>query len=353
MSIVRIAGNSPSELERCFRLIVENRLFYDSMAQYDKWHWKFVANPFCSSAAVPVFLFMVDRAVAGQLGVMPVALKIGTERLNAGWAVDFKTLPEYRNRGIGKALVQEASRSFDVLLTLGQTDMSYSLFLKMGWKLIGHLPYYLAIYDSHALVRERIGNDYMAKPAAIAANLLLKGFRHVKKIKTPQDIQVSEIERFDDEADELWREIASCDTAMVPRDLSYLRWKYDIQPGMSYRKVRASRNRKACGYAIVRIVKGRAGEKEGLIADIVASPDDRASIEALLCAAMGLLEAEDCSIARCYFSNRSIGDVLERSGFIKGRATARLLVSRDMPGLTGPDDLHKWYMSAGDCDMDR
>ena len=136
--------------------------------------------------------------------------------------------------------------------------------------------------------------------------------------------------------------------------MAFLKWKYDKQPGMGYIKFRAVENDKLKGYIVMRSISSECGKtREGLIADIITRPDDRDAIHALIFAALDYLKDEGCSIVRCCLSHKGVQKILTGCGFIKRKPQMRFLINKNIDGLDEIYNLDNWYITAGDCDIDR
>lgn len=349
---VRRLGGSDSEIEGYARGYVTSRIFKGSASGSDKWRWQYRAHPFADASNPSVWICVQDGKTVGHLGAIPVDLKIGEGRLRAAWAVDFETAQEYRRRGIGQALTETAAGHFDVFLSVGNTDMSFNLFKKMGWRFLGDIPCYVKIWDARPWIERKTPSPFIVGLVSPIANAVLAlGCAFFKPVRG--NVSIRKIERFGAESDALWDRIGKSFSVMIPRDRRYLNWKYDDQPGMSYVKFEAFRGEKIAGYIVVRVVPDGRGGREGLIADMIADPADQAAIRCLVSGGCAYLRSTECAGVRCYATHESLKRALNRSGFMKRRTDMRFMVyaAREIPsGLTEPAD---WFITAGDSDIDR
>jgi hypothetical protein len=96
-----------------------------------------------------------------------------------------------------------------------------------------------------------------------------------------QDIHISPVDRFGAEIDALWEKVSPCFHAAVVRNAAYLNWKYVRQPHVGYQRFIAWRGDEACGYVILRV--GKPPERRlGILADLLADPQDTSAIRTLL-----------------------------------------------------------------------
>ncbi|TAN59307.1 GNAT family N-acetyltransferase [bacterium] len=333
----------PADIIRASRSQNNIRLFEElqscglidySSGGYARWRWQYLENPL-SSGEPAEWIYKVEGKNAGHLGAIPVRLKAGGRELNAGWAVDLATLPEYRKKGIGMALVEEASKNFDIFLAVGQTDMSFNMFKKAGWSFLGSLDYYLRVSD-----------------AGVLLNPFFAAFNFFNRPKPGRDMSVRRIDAFDENADILWKEIVAGYKAIVRRDSVYLNWRYCRQPDIEYVKFCAERGGMVRGYIILRCLKKGGLKPEGIIVDIIALPQERFVIETLLSAALEYFKKEGCALVRCHFSGAGFNSILRRCGFIARKPFLRFSISARR-GVHVEENLEDWFLSAGDSDINR
>jgi GNAT superfamily N-acetyltransferase len=351
-NIIRVS-NEGLHLE-CFTSLQKSGLVDYSISGYKRWNWQYVENPFCSPCDITAWLYKTDGEAAGHIGTIPVQLNAGVKKINAAWAVDFMTLSQYRGKGIGRALVNKISEHFDILMAIGITDMSFSLFMKMGWRFLGNIPYFMMVWDCKSLLKRKMGDIFILNFVSIPLNFLLKVFNDFKKLTLETDVvEVHRIDSFDKEPVEFFNEIAGNYKILVPRNKSYLNWKYDRQPDMNYVKLKATGGNKPCGYCVIRCIECDSDKPQGLIVDIIAQPGDTASIKSLVLASLEYFKKEGCSLVRCYASHKGIQKALLSCGMIRRKSDMRFLISKDIVGLNEHRNLGNWHITSGDCDIDR
>lgn len=351
-NIIRVS-NKGGHLES-FTALQNKGLIDYSTSGYKRWHWQYFENPFCSPCGISAWVYKIDGKVIGHIGTIPVQLNAGARKINAAWAVDFMTLSQYRRKGIGRALVDETNKHFDILMAIGITEMSFRLFMKMGWRLLGNIPYYMMVWECKGLLKRKFGDVFILNLVSTPINLLLKGFNYFKRLTSKTKVtEVRRIDSFDKEPEEFFEEITRNYKILVPRSKSYLSWKYDRQPYMDYVKLKAIDGNKSCGYSVIRCIKCDSAPPEGLIVDIIAQPDDITSIKSLVLASFEYFMKEGCPLVRCYASHKGIQKTLLSCGMIRRKSKMRFLVSKDIDGLDKHYDLANWHITSGDCDIDR
>jgi GNAT superfamily N-acetyltransferase len=351
MRIIRLRRGH--EHEAHFQEYLGSGLVDRSVQGQEKWRWQYAQNPFSRGEYLPVWTCVSDGKTIGQLGAIPLELHVGASTIHGAWAVDFRVLPEYRGKGVGKLLVKEANQHFDAFLAIGATDMSFGLFTTEGWKAVGSLPYYVKIWNADAVLRDKVESSFLARLASVPLNVGFKFLDYVKAPRRSGSIDVHSMDGFGDEADRWWDEIRGSYDVVVSKTRAYLEWKYDRQPGMNYVKFRATRDGELCGYIVVRVVDRGQHTREGLIADVVVDPRDEEAIQSLTHEALTYLRRAPCYIARCYASQEHVSRMLVRNGFLKRKPQMRFLVNKNVDGCDAVESMGAWCLAAGDSDMDR
>lgn len=351
MTVIRAPKGE--DFNKYFNDLTRSGLFDYPSPEYKTWNWQYRENPFNPDKNPHTWIYSLDEKAVGHLGAIPVELKVGLRKIRAAWAVDFMALAAYKRRGIGRSLVEEANKCYDLFLAVGATDASFALFTKLGWEFLGCLPYYIKVFDLQALIKKKIKNIVIANCIFIPVNFLLKAYNCFRQPSPLESIEVERIDNFTEEADIFWGEIAGYYMVTIPRNKDYLNWRYDRRPDMRYVKFRAADGENLRGYVVVRCNKSKFLKPEGLIADIIARPDDKDALIRLVSAASSYLKNQGCSIVRCYASHKGIQDVLAKCGLIKRRSQMRFLVKKNIETLKEVDNLDNWHITAGDSDIDR
>ena len=302
----------------------------------------------------PLPLWVLDdgERILGQLGAIPVTVKLGAKSCAAAWCVDFVVAPEFRNRGVAALLLREVATHFDLLMALGTTELSSTLFRKAGWADLGTVPHFVRLLDARAVLARLLPKP-LAAVLAPAATALLRA-RPRGKRPARAGVVVSPLERFGPECEDLWGRVAPKYACLVRRDPAYLSWKYVVQPRMRYTAFRADAGRRLRGYAVVRMTLD-AFTLYGVIADLLADPEDADTLDALLGAALVHLRRAGASFARCYAAEPRVQAALARAGFVGRASSIRFMLSRPpgRAGFDGAERLSDWFLMKGDSDLDR
>jgi len=169
----------------------------------------------------------------------------------------------------------------------------------------------------------------------------------------PQDgFTVEEIATFPISYDEYWTSVRDLFPAIFDRSAGALNWRFGTCPGLSYRRFLLWRDGKICGYVVTRI--GEPAELPvGVIADLLAAPDNPEALDALLDVARCEL-LPHCEYLEAAASTAAFVEALKRVGFIRVRTMRPTIVCSD-PELRMllSKELENWHFTKGDHDWDQ
>jgi hypothetical protein len=165
------------------------------------------------------------------------------------------------------------------------------------------------------------------------------------------DLEVEEIDEFDDSFDDLFERVAAVVPCTAEKDAAFLRWRYG--PGSPQAPVTVLGVRsggRMLGYAVLRIA---FHGQDGYILDLTARPGRQDVARALLRESVSAFRRRGVQIIRYRFveSPTSPGPAdLGRLGFFRRRGRSHKLLTKFADkGLRGTtNDLANWSMSFGD-----
>lgn len=350
---VRMWGDQPPDAGAYLEFL--KAAYPDDPLQWDqeRWRWQYLENPNHPGRYPPIWIFTDGERVLAQLGTIPVRLGIDGKSHAAAWTADLVVLPEFRNRGVGPLLLKAVKTRFDFLMGLGLNEMSHALFARDRWRDLGMVPHYVKVLDARAvagsLVKGKLGAVMLGTPA----NGVLWALSLMER-RANSGISVTRCERFGEDFDALARRLSEKFRRIVWREAEYLNWKYIRQPRMGYAVYRADRAGALHGYVVLR--RNRTDRLVyGVIADLLADPDNRPVMSALMSTAIGWFRAAGVSFIRSYATDVRYQRVLRRYGFFKRRSYVRFMVAAKTGEAEriGTDSLSDWFIMKGDADLDR
>ena len=280
------------------------QLAYGENSKYkfpERWNWQYLNNPFWEEENLPLWIAIKDGKVIGQSNALIIPLKIDSKIVTAGWSTDTNILPEYRGFGLGTKLQHMKLNYIKNYMAINIAVINRKIMYKIGAR-PGNPAY---IFRKYFMVTEKIISDSLLfrtnknRFLTIIIKLFIKYF-NVSKIlaylfnryfqlinymykakEMNRDIQIEKINSFNDDIDNLWHEINKEYSIITVRTQDYLNWKYCSQPDINYNIYIAKREKKTCGYSVLRKCKFPEPNK-GIIADLFVSRYDKKTIDALI-----------------------------------------------------------------------
>jgi len=310
--------------------------------------WFYGQNPNAEAGRLlPVWAVRTNRRIVGQLGTIPVQLKIGTRYCPAIWLLEFLILEEFRGKGLGKQLVLAANEKYPTMITLGINEASTRVFTKLGWNPMGRIHRYHKLLFAGTAAGLSRGLREALNWTSFPLHVSSKQTRPTNQFEIRQDQTVGS------ELDELWESASRQWPVAVRRDQKTVEWQFLKQPGKVYEVIRLYRRGKLAGYAIVFFRKGRGNEAppKAAISDLVydfTEPDE--IIDQLLSAAVNLAIERRAGSLVTDFLDARIETHLKKHGFWRIKNSPPFMAS----AVEGKELLYNpqnWYLTRADADI--
>lgn len=349
---------------------------YKDMAKYklpERWEWEFENNPYKQDNELPVWIAVDDHSqIVGQICVMKEPLKIGDRSdKTLSWAVDLIVLPDYREQKIGFRLTKAIYDSNETLMALPMSEAFRHYMTKLGSVPVASVSVFkrLANFDlksTQQMIAGRINKGKIGKlfvklgetlwldHLITACINLFSWFMDLRLSHfVDREVRIEQVEKFDQLVDELWESVSSGYPVSVRRDSEFLNWKYVQQPFMDYQKFMAFRGQLACGYLILRHAKSPESNS-GIIADLLVSKEDTATLGTLLAIAARYLKRQKVKYIFGASSIDSYKREFSRMGFKVQKDVVPLfhhhMGSNDFKQTLVPNT---WFLGRSDHDWDQ
>ena len=190
--------------------------------------------------------------------------------------------------------------------------------------------------------------------AASVAGAAARGFEWaLARPASIENVNLIQIESFDESADELWQRAHRNHTVLAVRDQRYLNWRFRDRPGSLYTILTAVRDSSLRGYLVFRI-SDHVGTSCGFIVDTFY--DDVEIFSLLIREAEKILRTAGVKAIVCSVATTSHRSVLLRQGFFPLLYSRRNYLaawgnSTD-PQVQSFFDVSRWFISMGDGNLD-
>ena len=81
----------------------------------------------------PILLTIADKII-GQLGTIPIKIKINNKIKSASWYVDYVILPEFQGKGVGYKLAKEGTKKTDIQIAFCN-EQALKVYKRLNWNI--------------------------------------------------------------------------------------------------------------------------------------------------------------------------------------------------------------------------
>ena len=295
--------------------------------------------------ALPIFVYRDSSEPIGQLGIIPVETVFGGEKLLGGWCVDFFVSPKAQRRGIGAKLLHAAYEDFPLLLTLGQTDLAFNLFSKLGWHDCGTLTLYRTLLNHTTtvpkLLLKKAGLSFGGKKRSESHRPFSAKNEHatVEELTSFSDFEIPQLH---DDSDEFY----------VQRSEQFMDWRYLEVPFASYTVLSICLNGRTNIAAVLRMTEENSWSKAKLIDLLYPFNISTHDLNKALNLIKAFVSSRGAEHFECKTSDHKLLEALPKSMFSTSTPAERFLYST-ADGIKQPVvSIDKWKLYVGDCDLD-
>lgn len=281
-------------------------------ADFDWWYERNPIGPRLLSLVVD------DGRVAGAAGMSLFAMRLGGEERVVAFALDAAMHPDYRGQGLWSSLElhneAESARAGAAAVLGFPNAVSDSILVgKLGWRKLPRLRLW-------------------ARP--LSPRAWSSGLREVPG---------ATIERFGDEAEDLYRRASARWGNHLLRNKAYLNWRF-VESPRPYRILAERRGEELEGWAVVTHRRFR-GHAVGVVADLVAVTGRVAAVL--------LRRAARAVRGHALVALVSPGERAPylRAGFLPTHMTLRLIGKPLVPGVELAAERSAWHLTLGDTDL--
>lgn len=340
----------------------------------EMWLWEYKNNPFGHFIGV----YEYEGRIVGHMALIPTYMKVGDEVVKGSQAVDLVVHPRFRRQGIfltiGRFLKKQAEKAELDIFYGFPNESAHSGHIKYGWFDVCQVPLLfkpintrkvaLDFVDKHSRIsflnRYKISRSIVrviAQFTLATVNSLSRMSNRIEDYGSPQNVEIHDIETFDERVDDLWKKVSTACTIAVVRDRKYLNWRYFEKPNSNYKVILAEKNGEILGY-IVLLARTEGNLKLGYIVDVFALCSEKSVIRSLISKGIEYLRKENVDLILCWMMKQSriacvYYKILRCSGFIP-----YFFQSYPLIALVNSLQISKavvrncgnWYVTMGDSD---
>jgi len=297
-------------------------------APLDHWIWKYRDNP---SSAINIIVATSEDGIIGCDHAIQKRIKIGGEVHLCSLTGDVAVHPDYRNTGVWKKMIDfrgELRAKTGVRLNYFMTGNP--VVVKSISKTRPQFPHSLT-----NLVRIRDIDHHMRSIPTEKATFVRFGFRALKltnraryslsRRKLWHDIDIVEVNSFDDKTDEFWRQVSGGYSFIAERSCTYLNWMYCDPRGGNFAIRQAVESGRIVGYVVLSINKYRGDYPVGFVVDLLTLPDRLDVAEMLATSAGEYFDERGVNIVNyLVIKGHPYSGLFRRLGFLDSRVKFHL-----------------------------
>lgn len=327
----------------------------------DFWKWKFTGSPVDESIIV---LSTSDDEIIGCHHGLPLRIKMGENTYTCLTGVDLAVHKDYRRMGV-------RNKMRGLFFELGTRAGMRMLYAITGNPIL--IEASSRHYDSFPhpilnLVRIRDISMQLEEMPVDSPWIMKFGF-HLKKlisnienIRGPRkpsirDVNISEVNRFDDRIDIFWEEATGLYDFILERKRDYLNWRYcDPRAGDFVVKQVEDDDGRLLGYSVLRINRYRDEYPIGYIVDLITLPERMDVADALSADAIRYFDDQNINIVNYQVVQGSPYErVLNRHGFLDSGIQIKMFYYSfgkfDVKSQLEQFPAYRTYLSWGDHDV--
>lgn len=333
---------------------------YDLDREYaDKWtrslEWCAFNNPYANGEPT-YFIAEDDGNIVAHLARMPSKFIING-KLRKGYFIHHLYVhPKYTKKGMGLFLsmslynaLEDSTESFccsvwtaPINLEMLRRRGHYELWVDRYVKLLNPEEKLSKFLRQQSLVK--LSSPIVRYFLFIADLILLK--------LIPSDIKISKVDRFDSRFDDLSQRLLSKIGVSTFKSSSYLNWKYIDRPFSKMEVFAAEEDGQIIGFLVVAPNVGK-DYPEGAIVDIMADPDDKKTISALLKEAISYFKEKKVYSIQCCLTDKRFLRIIKRFLFVKAFVGEPVLLA-NLHKCKEKDcliDINNWHLTYGESDI--
>lgn len=330
-------------------------LFYEVFGDgkgTDYWNWKYFDNPAGRHASV---VAVEGDRVVGILGGVPVKVQTGADQMLVCQGVDTVIAADHRRSStffkLEAAVADEMVRRgliFRYAFTIKET---YGLFTG-GRGFSGVCPIFKMskVIDPTPYLDQKVGMGFLTGVVGGVARGAISKWNQ-KRLSTPEDLELFDIDRFDDRFDDLWREEGEHFEIAVARTSDYLNWRY-IEAPQAYKVFGVQSSAGVEGFIVVGCYREEV--LRGRILDIMVRRGQKTALDLLIAKAVNYFVEQEVDAVTCWILDQwPAFDALKARGFVPRETPHDLIVRSYFPEDVQQDYLRepsRWYVTMGDSD---
>ena len=290
------------------------------------WNWKYELNPagFWGEKGDIWIAEDANKEIVGYWAVMPEKLKLGSQNITVGQAVDAATHPDYRKLGIYKALVRnvlsDVQSRYEFIFSFPRR-IPYESHLRHGWKGF-RISEFIKFINYDQPLKAFFQKNFVAWSGKVSLKVYEFGKKlfssPLVKTRTANSVKIYKVNEFPDEMDDFWKQVRSEYEICLERTATFLNWRFSKNFG-DYQIfiARSIQNKNITGYLVLRKTRYLNVRNVLDIMDLHALPSENECLLNLIDTAITVAKTEGLDLVHCRVPPwHRYASILSKRGFI-------------------------------------
>lgn len=334
---------------------------YGEMARYkypERWEWLFLRNPWQDPKELQIYVAEKNGMIVGHAAAFIVPCTINNNTVQLSWGIDSIVLPEYRGRGVAKALQDMKKKRSTIDASFSMSPVIRNVKKKLG--LISGPPAYLFIKYlrfSCSAILSRYNSSFrrivLFFPTVVIYGVLtiLQKSRFNKPNSNFRIVFQSQPEFRSDET-KLWQKIRKDFAFGVERTADYLNWRYKEEPWGKHFCFKSYDNQDNLNGLLIYRIGIETNPPVAIILELIAESWDNKISENLLNTLESHLKTESINQIQFSCSDKKAVTILKKCGYLQMGEKA-LMINGPMSILKDLNRNSSIILTSGDQDADQ
>ena len=284
----------------------------------DHWKWKYLDNP---NELKIIAIAELDERIIGCWHRIPQKIKFGDQIIYATQGVDVAVHPDFQGKGIStklRELAQDISlqNNMPMMIGINTNPIIRESAIRRGYSDFPNFRVMVKIHNIDLHLKMTESKYKIFKKWGYYTYKFMNNLEKLKMKKNEKEINIFNIEKFDDRINQFWNEIEKNYNFMVIKNKGYLNWRFCDPRAGKYIIKQAEEDDHILGYCILRINKYKKEYLTGYIIDLITLPHRLDVAEALINNAILYFNKIKVNSIRCWQFKNSIYNLLKKHDFI-------------------------------------
>lgn len=290
-------------------------------------------------------------SIIAHLGVLPCPMECDNLLLPAAWLFDWISLPAHRGSRAGIDVMNAALNAFPLVMAIGLTEASESIFRRSGWADAGLVDRYCLLLDPAAVANAR----FPRSPRIPGTSLFASAMRTASRRRIEFPFSATAQDSLPDIAEAMVRSSVEPSWIQVRRDAEYLQGRYSSSRNQTHHHIVVQKHTETVGWAAWSSMARQDGVRIARLLEFHTSRKAADVSKTLMDTFVNEAIDERAQLVEITARNFVPAEVISRFLFRKRHGHRLMWRWNDSfsPPPVSLKESNRWAISGGDSDLDR